>query len=235
MSLNLGTSHRIKSARCRDPQRHQRVLNSNSNDSPERASRPMSGTAAGFIPGSGSGVIVLEELECALDRGARIYAELLTASVNCGGQRGGGSMTAPNKESVRRCIRTSLEAARLDASQISLINGHLTGTMGDVIEINNWAEALEVEPSKLPCIQSTKSMIGHCLGGAGGIETVALLLELCGGFVHGSLNCEDLHPMLESFAGSIPHKTVTRELSIGAKTSFGFGDVNGCLIFKRWG
>lgn len=211
-----------------------RVLNSDSNDTPERASRPMSASAAGFIPGSGSGVLLLESLESAEKRGARIYAELLSAYVNCGGQRQGGSMTAPNSHSVQRCIRGAVSAAGIKPEQIDAINGHLTATMGDVVEVNNWAKALELEPSKLPYINSTKSMIGHCLGAAGGIESVASILELNRNFVHGSINCEDLHPELADFESRIVRQTRELELNIIAKSSFGFGDVNGCLIFQKW-
>ena len=211
-----------------------RVLNGESNEFPEKASRPMSASAGGFIPGSGSGVLVLEELEMARRRGARIYAEILSAAVNCGGQRQGGSMTAPNSISVQKCIRQAVELAGIEPEQIDVVNGHLTATMGDVFEVNNWAVALGRSAEKLPLINSTKSMIGHCLGAAGSIEAVAALLQLNGGFVHGSINCEDLHPELQSFEPSIVRTTRSVDFNIIAKSSFGFGDVNGCLIFKKW-
>lgn len=211
-----------------------RVLNGESNEKPEQASRPMSASAAGFIPGAGSAVLVLENLECALSRGVRIYAEILAAVVNCGGQRQGGSMTAPNSNSVQRCIRGAIAAAAIRPEQIDSINGHLTGTMGDVLEVNNWAAALESGARRLPPINSTKSMIGHCLGAAGSIEAVAALLQLQAGFIHGSINCEDLHPELTAFEKSIVRNTTCRELEIIAKSSFGFGDVNGCLILRKW-
>jgi acyl carrier protein len=87
----------------------------------------------------------------------------------------------------------------------------------------------------MPYIHSTKSLIGHTLGAAGGIECVASVLELDGGFVHGSLNCEDLHPMLGAYADRIPHKTLSLPgLKIIAKASFGFGDVNGCVLFRKF-
>ncbi|RIL07781.1 MAG: beta-ketoacyl-ACP synthase [Proteobacteria bacterium] len=211
-----------------------RVLNSESNEHPQKASRPMSASAAGFIPGAGSGVLVLESLECALARKARIYAEILAAVVNCGGQRQGGSMTAPNNISVQRCIRATVEAAGIGPEQVDAINGHLTGTMGDVLEVNNWAAALECASGRLPLINSTKSMIGHCLGAAGSIEAIAALLQLKSDFVHASINCEDLHPELVAFEKSIVRRTTSVKLEIIAKSSFGFGDVNGCLIFKKW-
>lgn len=211
-----------------------RVLNSSANDKPEAASRPMSASAGGFIPGAGSGALVLESLESAQKRGARIYAEILAAEVNCGGHRNGGSMTAPNSTSVRRCIQSAVKSAGINPSQIDAINGHLTATMADPLEVANWSAALEMGPGKLPLIHSTKSMIGHCLGAAGSIEAVAVVLELSKGFVHGSINCEDIHPDIEKFEKSVVRKTIEREVNIIAKASFGFGDVNGCLIFKKW-
>jgi 3-oxoacyl-(acyl-carrier-protein) synthase len=212
-----------------------RVLNRTSNDNPGAASRPMSGSAAGFIPGSGAGLLMLEELEAAQARGARIYAEVLGGALNCGGHRQGGSMTAPNPNSVQHCIRGALADAGIAGSEVDAINGHLTATFADPHEVNNWSKALEREPGNLPPIHSTKSLIGHALGAAGGLECVAAVLELHKGFIHGSINCDDLHPELEAFAGSIVHETVdVPDLKVIAKASFGFGDVNGCIIFRKF-
>lgn len=212
-----------------------KVLNRTRNDAPAEASRPMSASAAGFVPGSGAGVLMLESLESATARGARIYAEVLGGYVNCGGHRMGGSMTAPNPTSVQRCIRGAVELAGIRPRQIGAINGHLTATFADPHELNNWSKALELAPEQLPWVHSTKSLIGHALGAAGGIECVASVLELHHGFVHGSLNCDDLHPELTQFASRIPHRTIDLpDLEIIAKASFGFGDVNGCVIFKKF-
>ncbi len=211
-----------------------RVLNSKHNDQPEKASRPMSASASGFIPGSGAGFLMLESLETAQERGAKIYGEIVGGHVNSGGHRQGGSMTAPNPEGVIRCIRHSLLMAKLGPKDIHGINGHLTATFADPKEIENWSRALEVSPENFPLINSTKSMIGHALGGAGGLECVAAVLQLSKGFFHGSLNCEDIHPELEAFRKSIPQKTIDFQGDVIAKSSFGFGDVNGCLIFKKW-
>ncbi|MBK7580036.1 MAG: beta-ketoacyl-[acyl-carrier-protein] synthase family protein [Myxococcales bacterium] len=212
-----------------------KVLNRSKNDAPAEASRPMSASAAGFIPGSGAGVLMLESLESARARGARIWAELLGGHVNCGGHRMGGSMTAPNPESVQRCIRGAVAMAGVQARDIELINGHLTATFADPHEVENWRAALGVKAGELPLIQSTKSLIGHALGAAGGIECVASVLQVARGFAHGSINCEDLHPGLEPFASRVVHQTREMpELSVVAKASFGFGDVNGCVIFKKY-
>jgi 3-oxoacyl-(acyl-carrier-protein) synthase len=212
-----------------------KVLNRTKNDAPAEASRPMSASAAGFIPGSGAGVLVLEDLETALARGARIYAEIKGGYVNCGGHRMGGSMTAPNLHSVVRCIQGALAASGVAPERIGLINGHLTATFADPHEVASWSKALGLAPDRFPPIQSTKSLIGHALGAAGGIECVGAVLQLHHGFIHGSKNCDDVHPELAAFARSIPHETrEAPELEVVAKASFGFGDVNGCVIFEKY-
>ena len=212
-----------------------RVLCRTSNDAPERASRPMSASAAGFVVASGAGVLLLESLDSAQQRGARIHAELLGSATNCGGHRGGGSMTAPNPESVRRCIAQALEDADIGPADVGAINGHLTATGADSREVASWATALGAAPGALPPITSTKSMIGHALGAAGAIESIASVLMLERGFVHASINCEDVHPEIEAHAGSIPHETrEVPNLDVVIKAGFGFGDVNACLVFRKW-
>jgi 3-oxoacyl-(acyl-carrier-protein) synthase len=212
-----------------------RVLSRKFNDNPAAGSRPMSASACGFVPGSGGGMMVLEDLETAMNRGARIYAEIIGGYVNCGGQRMGGSMTAPNPEGVKRCIRGAIADAGIDPAQVDAVNGHLTATYADPHEVRNWAEALERTPETFPYIQSTKSLIGHCLGAAGAIESVAVVLQLYKGFLHPSINSEDVHPDIEKFAHKIPQKCLEfPQLKIFAKAGFGFGDVNSCIIFKKW-
>lgn len=212
-----------------------RVLCRSHNDEPERASRPLSASAGGFVPGSGAALLHLESLESAEERGARIYAEVLGVALNCGGHRTGGSMTAPNPEGVQRCIRQAVADASIDPDEVDAISGHLTATGADPREVASWAKALERTPETFPVISSTKSMIGHALGAAGALEVVACILMLERGFVHPSINCEDVHPEIEAYAASIPH--VVREmpeLNTIIKAGFGFGDVNSCAIFRRW-
>ncbi|MCK9230869.1 MAG: beta-ketoacyl-[acyl-carrier-protein] synthase family protein [Syntrophales bacterium] len=212
-----------------------RVIARKFNDHPEEGSRPMSASANGFVPGAGAGVLVLEDLETALARGARIYCEVIGGTVNCGGQRNGGSMTAPNPEGVIRCVRQAIADAGIDAGEIDAINGHLTATFADPSELRNWSEALNRGPERFPFVNATKSMVGHCLGAAGGIECAAVALQLDGGFLHPSLNCEDVHPELEPYTHRIVRKTMNfPDLKIIAKSSFGFGDVNSCILFKAW-
>jgi 3-oxoacyl-(acyl-carrier-protein) synthase len=213
-----------------------RVICRKFNDQPEGASRPLSATASGFVPGSGAAVLVVEDLESALERGARIYAEILGGAVNCGGHRMGGSITAPNPEGVRRCIRAAISDAGIAPKEVDAINGHLTATFADPYEVKNWSAALEREPVDFPYINSTKSLIGHCLGAAGAIESVAVVLQLYKKFLHPSVNCEDIHPDITEFKDKVPQKCMDYpELKIIAKAGFGFGDVNSCLIFKKWG
>ena len=212
-----------------------RVLSRKFNDTPERASRPMSASAAGFVPSGGAGALLLEDLPGALARGARIYAEVLGGAINCGGQSGGGSMTAPNPEGVRRVIASALANAGVAAGEVGAISGHLTATGADTREVACWAEALGCAPPALPTITSTKSLIGHALGAAGAIESVAAILMLWGGFVHPSRNCEDVHPEIAAYADSIPQERRDQPgLDILIKAGFGFGDVNACLIFRKW-
>ncbi len=211
-----------------------KVTTFKNNDRPTEASRPLSASASGFVPGCGAGALVLESLESAQNRGARIYAEVLGGAVNSGGQRMGGSMTAPNSTSVQRCIKDALVDANIEPSQIDYINGHLTATSKDPVEIENWCVALGRKGSDFPYINSLKSMVGHCLAASGSVEIVATLIQLNEGFVFPNINCEDLHPDIEALIGvnSIPKQLLNTPLETVAKASFGFGDVNACVIFR---
>ncbi len=213
-----------------------RVCTFKHNESPEKGSRPMSTTASGFVPGSGAGALILEDLETALLRGAKIYAEVLGGNVNSGGQRGEGTMTAPNSIAVQKCILDAFSNSKVLASEIDAINGHLTATSKDSLEIKNWSEALLRKGKNFPYINSLKSMIGHCLSASGSIESVATILQIYQGFVFPNSNCEDLHPeILETIDyNQIPQKLIKTDLNIVAKASFGFGDVNACVIFKKY-
>jgi 3-oxoacyl-(acyl-carrier-protein) synthase len=212
-----------------------RILPNSYNATPAMASRPMSASASGFVPGSGAGALVLESLESAEARGAEIYAEVLGGMVNSGGQRGEGSMTAPNNESVVRCIQGAIKASGIQANEVDTINGHLTATVKDVVEIENWIKALGVQGDDFPYVNSFKGIMGHCLAAAGSIECVAALLQIKNGQVYGNLNCEDIHPAILNLvaAHKIPQQTIDYQPRILAKASFGFGDVNACVIFRK--
>jgi 3-oxoacyl-(acyl-carrier-protein) synthase len=211
-----------------------RVLSWKYNDSPSEASRPMSASSCGFVPGSGAGALVLEDLESAQKRNARIYAEVLGGATNTGGQRGGGSMTAPNFTGIVRCITQALQNAQVKGDAIDLISGHLTATFADKFEIRNWATALNRQGEDFPLVNSVKSLTGHCLSAAGAIETIAAVLQIYHQFVHPNLNVQDPHPEIQSIIGrnSLPLVAHSAKVDLVAKANFGFGDVNACLILS---
>ncbi|MFD2552409.1 beta-ketoacyl-[acyl-carrier-protein] synthase family protein [Bizionia sediminis] len=212
-----------------------RVMTYKHNNSPTTGSRPMSATASGFVPGSGAGALVLESLESALERQAPIYAEVLGGALNSGGQRQGGSMTAPNEEAVVRCITDAISNAGINSSAIDTINGHLTATTKDSVEIKNWSNALNRQGTDFPYINSLKSLVGHCLTAAGSIESVATVLQIKEQFIFPNINCSDLHPEIAQLIAEekVPKTSLKTTINIAAKASFGFGDVNGCVIFKK--
>ena len=213
-----------------------RVLTKKYNDNPEAGSRPMQEDANGFVPGAGAGALVLETLESAQQRGVRIYAEILGGAVNSGGQRNGGTMTAPNSEAVQYCIKTAVKNAGVSATEIDTINGHLTSTGMCPTEIANWSEALGLKGEQFPYINSLKSMTGHCLAAAGSIETVATILELEEGRIFGNINSAHIHPEILARVAQdkVLIQTIEMPVKIAAKASFGFGDVNCCMIFKKF-
>ena len=211
-----------------------RILPRSFNDNPIAASRPMSETASGFVPSSGAGALVIESRESAQARGAKIYAEVLGGSVNSGGQRNGGSLTAPNSIAVQRCIREAVENSKISPEQIDTINGHLTATVKDPDEIKNWSRALQLEGDDFPYINSFKNTMGHGLAAAGSMESVASVLQLHRGEVFKNINCEDIHTEIKKVVSKtrIPRESLAVEPKIAAKASFGFGDVNACVIFS---
>jgi 3-oxoacyl-(acyl-carrier-protein) synthase len=213
-----------------------RVCPSKYNENPAEGSRPMSASAAGFVPGSGAGAMVVEDLESALERNAVIYAEILGGNVNSGGQRDGGSMTAPNSIAVQKCIENAIINAGITANDIDAINGHLTATTKDSLEIENWTKALDRYGADFPYINSLKSLTGHCLSASGSIESVAAVLQLHQGFLFGNNNCSDLHPEIAALIdpSKVLLKTMNSNPKIIAKASFGFGDVNACVLFKKF-
>lgn len=213
-----------------------RVMTYKHNETPEKGSRPMSETASGFVPGSGAGALVLESLESALERNAPIYAEVIGGAINSGGQRNGGTLTAPNATAVQQCIKDALSDSKISANDIDAINGHLTATSKDSLEIENWTKALQRKGEEFPYINSLKSQIGHCLAASGAIESVATVLQIKHQFIFPNINCEDVHPETSALISSkkISTKRMDTKLHIVAKASFGFGDVNACVIFKKY-
>lgn len=212
-----------------------RVCNRNHNHEPTKASRPMSIDSAGFIAGSGAAALVLETYDSAISRGATILAEITAGTINSGGQRNGGTMTAPSATSVVHCIRNTVQQAGIQPHNIDLICGHLTGTFADKLEIANWATALQLSPIHMPYINSAKGLIGHCISAAGSIECVAALLQLQHNYIHANANLTALQPEITAHVApeKIPTSTLTKQLNTVIKANFGFGDVNSCIIFKK--
>jgi 3-oxoacyl-(acyl-carrier-protein) synthase len=241
--IKLGYAERMVAGSCEAPSKYiwsnfdnMRLLPRRYNHAPSEASRPFSATAGGFVPGSGAGALILENLDTALDRGAKIYAEVLGGAVNSGAQRSGGSMTAPNREGVIRCIKKALENTNTDPESIDLVCGHLTATIADKIEVSNWSSALDRKNGDFPYINSVKSMIGHCLSAAGSIECVAAVLQIYNQFVHPNLNCEDIHPEITGIINEncIATKSINTDIRKIIKANFGFGDVNACLVLSKY-
>jgi 3-oxoacyl-(acyl-carrier-protein) synthase len=145
-------------------------------------------------------------------------------------------MTAPNSDAVQKCIRGALKDAKITAKEVDIINGHLTATIKDPVEIENWSIALGRKGDDFPYVNSLKSMVGHCLAAAGSIESVAAVLQLKENFIFPSINCEDVHPRIAELIdiNKIPNKVIYQDVNVVAKASFGFGDVNACVIFKKY-
>lgn len=215
-----------------------RILASNSNENPEAASKPMSKNASGFVPSGGAGALVLETLESAEKRGAKILAEIVGVAQNCGGQREGGSMTAPNPIAAKECIESAIEHAGIQSSEIDLISGHLTATRADPLEIQIWTEALKLEKAQLPYINTVKSMIGHGISAAGSIESVACVIQLQNQFIHPNINltADTIHEKIAEIypLDKIPISAIQKPIATIIKSNFGFGDVNCTLIFKTY-
>ncbi|MDM9631691.1 beta-ketoacyl-[acyl-carrier-protein] synthase family protein [Robiginitalea aurantiaca] len=213
-----------------------RVVPSTFNQTPERASRPLSATASGFVPSSGAGALVLESLDSALKRNAPIYAEVLGGATNCGGQRSGGSMTASNGKAVQRCISDALKIAGVASGEVDVINGHLTATSRDSEEVLNWTEALGLKGAEFPYLNSFKDVLGHGLSASGSMECVAAVLQFAENKIIGNRNAKDLHREISRLIDpeKVPTENVQVAPNVIAKASLGFGDVNACVIFKRF-
>ncbi|MGM0625808.1 MAG: beta-ketoacyl-[acyl-carrier-protein] synthase family protein [Bacteroidota bacterium] len=212
-----------------------RVLAQNKNEVPEMASCPLSSEASGFVPGAGAGILLLESMDSALERGADILAEYGGGFVNSGGMRHGGSMTAPSSVSVIACLRAALSDAGVSPEEIDYINGHLSSTMADVLEIENLSTALNLGNRDFPYINSMKGQTGHCIGAGGAIETIAAILQMKQSKLAASVNSRPLHAGITKIIDEkcIPEQNMNININSLLKTSFGFGDVNACLVLKR--
>ncbi len=197
------------------------------NDDPATASRPWDKDRDGFVLGEGAGVLVLEEREHAKRRGATIYAEL----VGFGMGADAFHVTAPNVDGPRRAMRAALRNARLDADAVQYLNAHGTSTpLGDINESNAIKLAFGDHARKM-VISSTKSMTGHLLGGAGGIESVFTVLSLHHQVAPPTINIFEQDP--ECDLDYCANTAREMRIEVAAKNNFGFGGTNGTLIFRR--
>jgi 3-oxoacyl-[acyl-carrier-protein] synthase II len=199
------------------------------NDEPQKASRPWDRDRDGFVMGDGAGILVLEEFERAKARGARIYCEL--AGFGMSGDA--FHMTAPSEsgEGAARCMRNALRDAAIDATSIDYINAHGTSTpAGDLAETMAIKAALGDHAYKT-MISSTKSMTGHLLGAAGGVEAVFSAMALHTGIIPPTINLD--HPSEGCDLDYVPHIAREQPIEVAMSNSFGFGGTNGTLVFRR--
>ncbi|MBU1527511.1 MAG: beta-ketoacyl-ACP synthase II, partial [Alphaproteobacteria bacterium] len=204
-----------------------RALSTDFNDTPEKASRPYDKDRDGFVMGEGAGVVVLEELEHALARGARIYAEV----VGYGLSGDAFHITAPAEDGdgAYRCMQMALKRAGIPASELDYINAHGTSTMADWIELRA-AERFLGEGASA-AMSSTKSMTGHLLGAAGAIEAVFSILAIRDQIAPPTINLDD--PEEETALDLVPHTAKPMKIDVAMSNSFGFGGTNASLIFRK--
>jgi 3-oxoacyl-[acyl-carrier-protein] synthase II len=200
------------------------------NDDPEKASRPFDRDRDGFVVGEGSGIVILEHLEHALERGAHIYAEI------CGfGMSGDGyHMTSPppDGEGAARCMAAAIEDAGISYDKVDYINAHGTSTpLNDFYETLAVKTVFKEKAHSIP-VSSTKSMTGHLLGAAGGIETVFTALTIQEGIIPPTINLE--HPDKECDLDYVPNVARKADVEIAMTNSFGFGGTNGTLILRKY-
>ncbi|HEY6009832.1 MAG TPA: beta-ketoacyl-ACP synthase II [Nitrospirota bacterium] len=200
------------------------------NSEPERASRPFDAERDGFVMGEGSGIVVLEELEFAQKRGARILAEIV--GYGASGDAYHITSPAPNGEGAARCMKMAMKDATISAADLGYINAHGTSTKyGDELETMAIKTVLGDHAYKTP-VSSTKSMTGHLLGAAGGVEAVVSVLAVHDGILPPTINLENPDP--ECDLDYIPNIARKIQVETAMSNSFGFGGTNACLIFRRF-
>uniref|UniRef100_A0A6I9QYI7 3-oxoacyl-[acyl-carrier-protein] synthase I, chloroplastic n=1 Tax=Elaeis guineensis var. tenera TaxID=51953 RepID=A0A6I9QYI7_ELAGV len=196
------------------------------NDDPTTASRPWDKDRDGFVMGEGAGVLVMESLEHAMKRDAPIIAEYLGGAVNCDAYH----MTCPRADGlgVSSCIQKSLEHAGVAPEEVNYINAHATSTpAGDLAEVNAIKQVFK-NPSDVK-INATKSMIGHCLGAAGGLEAIATVKAIATGWLHPTINQFNPEPAVEF--DTVANKKQQHEVNVAISNSFGFGGHNSVVVF----
>jgi 3-oxoacyl-[acyl-carrier-protein] synthase II len=200
------------------------------NDEPEKASRPFDKDRDGFIVGEGAGILILETLEHALERGASIHAEVIGFGMNGDGYH----MTAPSPggEGAAKCMKLALADAGLKGTEIDYINAHGTSTpFNDLNETMAVKTVFGDDAYRIP-ISSTKSMTGHLLGGSGGVEAVFTVLTIRDGLIPPTINLD--HPSSECDLDYVPHVARRMSVKIAMTNSFGFGGLNASLVFEKY-
>jgi 3-oxoacyl-[acyl-carrier-protein] synthase II len=201
------------------------------NDAPEQACRPFDRDRDGFVMGEGAGILLLEELEHARSRGAKIYAEIVGYGLTCDAHH--ITNPAPAGEGAARAMRLALKDAGIQPDQVQHINAHATGTpVGDVAEVQA-IRAVFGEHAPRLAISATKSMTGHLLGGAGGVATVATALAIHHGWVPPTLNLDNLDPECEGL-DFVPHRARQMAVDVALVNAFGFGGHNVTLALRRY-
>jgi len=200
------------------------------NDEPEKASRPFDKDRDGFVMGEGSGIIILEELQQALDRGAKIYAEIIGYGLT--GDAYHITAPAPDGEGAARCMAMALKSAGIEPEEVDYINAHGTST-----DYNDLYETMAIktvfkEHAKKLAVSSTKSMIGHLLGGAGGVEAIFTILTICRGIIPPTINYQTPDPGCD--LDYVPNVARKASVRVALSNSFGFGGTNAVLIFKNF-
>ena len=201
------------------------------NDNPQSASRPFDANRDGFVLGEGAGALVLEELEHAKARGARIYAEVIGGGMSSDAYH----MTAPHPDGigVKRVMENCLRDAGIDASEVDAINTHGTSTpLGDVAELKAISQVFGQHAGKIN-INSTKSMTGHLLGAAGAIEAIASILSMEHSVVPPTINHETVDENIDPNLNLTLNKAQEREVNVAMSNTFGFGGHNACVLFRK--
>lgn len=206
-----------------------KALTTSYNDTPEKASRPYDKDRDGFLMGEGAGVLVLEELEHAKARGAKIYAEV----VGYGMSGDAYHITAPAEDGdgAFRCMSAAVKRAGINPADIDYINAHGTSTMADTIELKA-VERLLGDAAENATMSSTKSSIGHLLGAAGAAEAIFSILAIRDNIAPPTINLDN--PAVETLIDLVPHKPRSRKIDVALSNSFGFGGTNASLLFRRY-
>jgi 3-oxoacyl-(acyl-carrier-protein) synthase len=197
------------------------------NDDPARASRPFDALREGFVPCQGAAAVVLETMASARARGARIRAEILGAAAASDATR----LTKPDQEGQVRAMRGALEDARVDAADVDYVNAHATSTpLGDAVEVAALKQVFGPRAYRIP-VNSTKSMLGHCLSAAGLVEMVATILQMERGVLHPTINQEQKDPELD--LDFVPNQARDGRIRVAISNGFGFGGLNACVVVGR--